>query len=528
METLNVVDDQVAQTKFTNAQWLGDEGFFYSTYDTPDGSHLSAKTDAHKVYFHTLGQTQSDDALVFGQPDDGKYRYATAQTSDDQRWLYVYGANDTKTNRVWVRSLAEMDAPFSEVTLSGDSRTWCVATTNSHHILYTDDQAANGRLVSVPVSEPSMQVMTDFIPESDVAIQETTLAAGHLFVSVAKDVLTVVRQYRLDGTFVRELNLPANGAVMVAFDSSDSETVFISCVGLSQPMVHIEMNVNSGEYKTRIAPTLPFDASEFVTEQVFYPSKDGTQIPMFISHKKGLKLDGAAPTMLYGYGGFNVTVPPVISATVAAWLEQGGVWVQANIRGGGEYGKRWHLAGTKQNRQNVFDDFIAAAEYLIDRNICSSNTLAIKGGSNGGLLVGACMTQRPELFAAALPAVGVLDMLRYHCFTSGAGWAFDYGTSEESEDMFLALKAYSPLHNVKDDQRYPWTLITTGDHDDRVVPAHSFKYAATLQQKASHETPQLIRIDKKAGHGAGKSKQAIIDETADQFAFAWMAFEAQS
>lgn len=526
-QTRKVVDEQVNRVKSSPLFWKGDEGFYYSTYDPVDASHLSARNDQHKVYFHRFSSELSDDALIFGDAEDPVFRIAHAQVSDDQRWLYIIAANDTNSNRLFVRPLNTMDAPWQEITVSGEYACYCIGNTDTHHLLLTDYEAPMRRVVSVPVESPSLNHLSDVVPEQAISLQDIRRVGQSLFLVHGRDALCEVTQTTLEGQLIRTVELPGNGAVALADGLENDTQAFISCAGLSQPMVHVELDLATGESRTRIPAELPFEASDYETHSLFYTSKDGTRVPVFITHRKGLTYDGTAPTILYGYGGFGITVPPVINANIAAWLEQGGVWVQANIRGGDEYGKVWHDAGTKLNKQNVFDDFIAAAEFLIEKQVCSSSTLAIEGGSNGGLLVGACMTQRPELFAAALPGVGVLDMLRYQEFTIGAAWAYDYGLSTDSEEMFQGLLAYSPLHNVREGVRYPWTLVTTGDHDDRVVPAHSFKFAAELQAKASEETPQLIRIQRNAGHGAGKSKQAMIDENADVFAFARMAFDAQ-
>jgi prolyl oligopeptidase len=378
--------------------------------------------------------------------------------------------------------------------------------------------ALNKRVVQVDAANPSSENWEDFIPETEHVLSAST-AGGHFFANYMVDAVSQVKQYDEEGNLVREVDLPGIGSARGFSAREEDNVLYYYFTNYITPTSNYKYDIESGTTELYNQPEIDFDSAEYESKQVFYASKDDTKIPMIITHKKGVELNGNNPTMLYGYGGFNVSLTPGFSTANVTWLENGGVYAVANLRGGGEYGEAWHDAGTKLQKQNVFDDFIAAAEYLIEQNYTSSEKLAIRGGSNGGLLVGACMTQRPDLFQVALPAVGVLDMLRYHTFTSGAGWAYDYGTSEDSPEMFEYLLNYSPLHNIKEDVEYPATLVTTGDHDDRVVPAHSFKFAAELQSKQTGVNPALIRIETDAGHGAGKPTSKIIEEYADMFAF---------
>jgi prolyl oligopeptidase len=522
-DTKALVDDAVSRVKFTGISWQGDEGFYYSTYPSGEGSLLSARTDDHKAYFHKLNQPSSADTLVFGTDMQERYRYVGAEVSHDQQWLIAYGANVTATNTLWVRPLGETNLSWSAISKDSAARLSYVGSDEDALLIFTDYKAPNGRLVKVSAHNFEIESAVDVIAESEYPIEQIRCAGQYLLVVYKNDVLQRVHQFSLQGEFIREIELPANGMAQLVNQSPKDKLGLVVCADLATPIHLNQFALDDGRVSTRFEPSLPFNRDQFETRQVFYPSKDGTQIPMFIVQPKGLELDGNTPVILYGYGGFNVTVPPVINAGIATWLEAGGVYAIANIRGGGEYGKAWHRSGTRHKRQNVFDDFIAGAEYLVENKYGSSETLVIRGGSNGGLLVGACMTQRPELFKAALPAVGVLDMLRYHQFTSGAGWAYDYGIADDDEAMFQTLKSYSPLHNLRAGVQYPATLITTGDHDDRVVPAHSFKFAAQLQycaeQQAIGTAPALIRVNKNEGHGAGKSMQTIIEESTDAYAF---------
>ena len=517
-ETGEQLEEPLVDVKFSGISWKGNDGFYYSSYDKPEGSELSAKTDQHKLYYHELGTAQSDDQLIFGGTEEEKHRYVGGYVTEDDRFLVVSAANSTSGNTLYIKDLSDPDADL--VLVDGNMDYDTSVLTSRDHTLYleTNMDAPNGRVVTVDASNPQPENWQDFIAHSDNVLNPST-GAGYIFAEYMVDAVSKVEQYDYDGNKVRDIELPGVGSASGFSEKQDAEKVFYSFTNYSTPQTIYEMNPDTGESVVYEESGADFDSSQYVSKQVFYTSKDGTKVPMIITHKKGMALDGSNPTILYGYGGFNISLTPSFSIANAAWLEMGGVYAVANLRGGGEYGKEWHKAGTKMQKQNVFDDFIAAGEYLIDEDYTSSERLAVRGGSNGGLLVGAVMTQRPELFAVALPAVGVLDMLRYHTFTAGAGWAYDYGTAEDSPEMFEYLLNYSPVHNVEEGVAYPATLITTGDHDDRVVPAHSFKFAAELQEKAGGDNPQLIRIETNAGHGAGTPVSKTIEQYSDIFGF---------
>nr|WP_243618945.1 prolyl oligopeptidase family serine peptidase [Aliidiomarina sp. B3213] len=517
-ETGEQLEPAIVDVKFSGISWVGNEGFYYSSYDKPEGSELSAKTDQHKLYYHELGTAQSEDALVFGGTEADKHRYVQASVSEDNRFLFIYGANSTSGNKMFIRDLENPEAGLTTVLDHDQSDTYVLDTRGSTLYLLTNLDAPNQRVVTVDASNPTPEHWQDFIPETENVLSPST-GSGYIFAEYMVDAISQIEQYNYEGEHIRTVELPGVGSVGGFSGKREDETLYFTFTNYSTPSSIYAYQPDSGESEVYREPAIDFDSSQFESKQVFYTSKDGTQVPMIITYKKGLELDGTNPTILYGYGGFNISLTPSFSVANAAWLEMGGVYAVANLRGGGEYGKAWHDAGTQMQKQNVFDDFIAAAEYLIAEDYTSSDRLAVRGGSNGGLLVGAVMTQRPELFAVALPAVGVLDMLRYHTFTAGAGWAYDYGTSEDSEEMFDYLLGYSPVHNVEENVSYPATLITTGDHDDRVVPAHSFKFAAELQAKASDDTPQLIRIETNAGHGAGTPVSKTIEQYADIYSF---------
>ncbi len=511
-----VVEDTLVDVKFSGLSWKGNEGFFYSSYDKPKGSQLSAKTDQHKLYFHKLGTSQKEDKVIFGA--DQKRRYVGGSVTDDDNYLVITASVATYGNELYVKDLTNPNSPLVVIVDNFNSDSNVIENDGTKLYIETDWNAPNKRIVTVDVSNPKPENWKDFIPETENVLTPST-CGGFFFANYMKDAVSVVQQYDYSGKLVRNIQLPGLGTATGFSGKKTDKTVYYSFANYITPGTIYALEPQSGKSVIYEKPKVDFKSEEYVSKQVFYTSKDGTKIPMMITHKKGLKLDGKNPTILYAYGGFNISLTPSFSIANAVWLENGGIYAVANLRGGGEYGKKWHDAGTKMQKQNVFDDFIAAAEYLISEKYTSSSFLAIRGGSNGGLLVGATMTQRPDLMKVALPAVGVLDMLRYHTFTSGAGWAYDYGTSQDSKEMFEYIKKYSPVHNVKKGTQYPATMVTTGDHDDRVVPAHSFKFAAELQEKQSGSNPTLIRIDVKAGHGAGKSIAATIQENADVQAF---------
>jgi prolyl oligopeptidase len=518
VETKEQLEPTLVDVKFSGISWYGNEGFYYSSYDKPEGSELSAKTDQHKLYYHKLGTSQADDPVVFGGTEVEKHRYVGGQVTEDDRYLVITAAVSTSGNKLFLKDLSKPDSELVTVLDHTDSDTYVIDNQDSKLFLVTDLNAPNKRVVTVDAGNPQSDNWQDLIPETENVLSPAT-GAGYIFAEYMVDAIAQVKQYTYDGKLVRDVELPGVGSIGGFSGKKDEEVLYYTFTNYSTPGTIYAFNADAGESSVYAESKAEFDSSAYESKQVFYTSKDGTQVPMIITYKKGIELDGTNPTILYGYGGFNVSLTPSFSMTNAMWLELGGVYAVANLRGGGEYGKKWHDAGTQMKKQNVFDDFIAAAEYLIAENYTSSEKLAVRGGSNGGLLVGAVMTQRPDLMQVALPAVGVLDMLRYHTFTAGAGWAYDYGTAEDSEAMFEYLYGYSPVHNVKQGTHYPATLVTTGDHDDRVVPAHSFKFAAELQAKDAGANPQLIRIETNAGHGAGTPVSKTIEQYADIYGF---------
>ncbi|WP_228445353.1 prolyl oligopeptidase family serine peptidase [Thalassotalea sp. HSM 43] len=510
--------DTLVDVKFSGISWFNNEGFYYSSYDKPEGSELSAKTDQHKLYYHQLGKPQSEDALIFGGTDEQKRRYVSGEVTEDGRYLFIYGAVSTSGNDLYMKDLSKPDSELVTVLDHTDSDTSLLHSDGDTLYFVTNLDAANKKVVTVDAKSPTSENWKDLIAETDNVLAPT-VGGGYIFAEYMVDAISKVMQYDMTGKLVREVSLPGVGSSSSLSGKTDETTLYYSFNNYTTPSTIYSFDVNSGKSDVYMASKAKVNSDDFVSKQIFYTSKDGTKVPMIISHMKALKLDGSNPTILYGYGGFNISLTPSFSVANAVWMEQGGIYAVANLRGGGEYGKKWHIAGTQLQKQNVFDDFISAGEYLISENYTSSDYLAIRGGSNGGLLVGAVMTQRPDLVKVALPAVGVLDMLRYHTFTAGAGWAYDYGTSEQSEEMFNYLKGYSPTHNVKDGVSYPATMVTTADHDDRVVPAHSFKFAAELQAKQAGDAPTLIRIETNAGHGAGTPVSKSIEQYADIFGF---------
>lgn len=515
-KTKKLVGETLVDVKFSGVSWYGSEGFYYSSYDKPEGSELSAKTDQHKLYYHKLGTSQKEDKLIFGQ--DQKRRYVGGYVTRDKNYLIVSASTSTSGNELYIKDLTKPDSNFVTIVDNFNSDNNIIDNEGSKLFIATNFNAPNMKVVTVDAANPQQKNWKDLIPETENVLSAST-GSGYIFAAYMKDAVSVVKQYDYNGKLVRDIQLPGIGTAGGFGGKKEEKTLYYSFTNYTTPGTIYSFDPKSGKSAVYQKPKVDFNSDEYESKQVFYTSKDGTKIPMIITHKKGIKLDGKNPTILYGYGGFNISLTPSFSIPNAVWMENGGIYAVANLRGGGEYGKKWHDAGTKLQKQNVFDDFIAAAEYLIANKYTSSDYLAISGGSNGGLLVGATMTQRPDLMKVALPAVGVLDMLRYHTFTAGAGWAYDYGTAEDNADMFSYLKGYSPVHNVKKGTKYPATLVTTGDHDDRVVPAHSFKFAAELQDKHQGDNPVMIRIGVKAGHGAGKSIAQMIEEYSDIQAF---------
>ncbi|MBU2900711.1 prolyl oligopeptidase family serine peptidase [Maribacter dokdonensis] len=517
-ETKEVVEDTLIDIKFSGLSWKGNDGFYYSSYDKPKGSELSAKTDQHKVYYHKLGTPQKNDELIFGGTPTEKHRYIGASVTEDNKYLLISASVSTSGNKLFIRNLEDPNGLLIPMVEDTESDNYVIDNVGSKLYIVTNRNAPNKKIVTVDASNPEAKNWVDFIPETENVLNPNT-GGGYFFAEYMVDAISKVFQYDYEGKLIREVELPGLGSVGGFGGEKEDKELYFSFTNYNTPGSTFKYNVESGTYELYWKPNIDFNPENYTSEQVFYSSKDGTKVPMIITYKKGTELNGKNPTILYAYGGFNVSLTPSFSIGNAVWMEQGGIYAVPNLRGGGEYGKKWHDAGIKTKKQNVFDDFIAAAEYLVDNNYTSKEYLAIRGGSNGGLLVGATMTQRPDLMQVALPAVGVMDMLRYHTFTAGAGWAYDYGTAEDSDEMFQYLKGYSPVHNVKAGTAYPATLVTTGDHDDRVVPAHSFKFAAELQEKQAGSNPTLIRIETNAGHGAGTPVSKTIEQYADIFGF---------
>jgi prolyl oligopeptidase len=513
-----IIGDTLVDIKFSGLSWYKDEGFYYSSYDKPKGSALSDKTDQHKVYYHQLGTPQKKDVLIYGGTAEEKHRYIGATVTEDNRYLFVSLRVSTSGNKLIFKDLTKPNSSFIPILEHTESDTYLIDNVGAKLFFVTNLNAPNQKIVSVDAQNPSPEHWVDLIPETKHVLSAST-AGGYFFAEYMVDAISQVKQYDYDGNFIRDIKLPGIGNAGGFGGKKEDKVDFYSFTNYKTPASIYTFDIETGLSELYWRPEIDFNSDGYESKQVFYASKDGTKIPMIITHKKGINLDGKNPTILYGYGGFNISLNPSFSVANAVWLDQGGIYAVPNLRGGGEYGKNWHTAGTQMNKQNVFDDFIAAAEYLISEQYTASDYLAIRGGSNGGLLVGATMTQRPDLMKVALPAVGVLDMLRYHTFTAGAGWAYDYGTAQDSQEMFAYLLGYSPVHNVNKGISYPATLVTTGDHDDRVVPAHSFKFAAELQNKQSGNNPTLIRIETDGGHGAGTPVSKTIAQYADIFGF---------
>lgn len=517
VETKEIIEDTLIDVKFSAISWKANEGFYYSSYDKPKGSELSAKTDQHKLYYHKLNTSQKSDEIIFGLKQ--KRRYVNGYVTQDNHYLVISAASSTSGNELYIKDLKNSNSEIICIINNFDSDNDIIENSDSNLYIFTNKNAPNKKVVTVDYKNPSPENWKDFIPETENVLSITT-GGNYFFAEYMKDAVSLLKQFDYSGKLIREVQLPGLGSMSGFSGKKKEKILYYSFTNYTTPASIYSFEPKSGKSILYQKPKIDFNSDEFESKQVFYTSKDGTKIPMIITYKKGLKLDGKNPTILYGYGGFNISLTPGFSVSNAIWMENGGIYAVPNLRGGGEYGKKWHDAGIKISKQNVFDDFIAAAEYLISNNYTSSNFLAIKGGSNGGLLVGATMTQRPDLIKVALPAVGVMDMLRYNAFTAGAGWAYDYGTAQDSKEMFEYLLNYSPVQNVKNGVQYPATMVTTGDHDDRVVPAHSFKFAAELQDKQTGNNPTIIRIDINAGHGAGKSVNLTIRESADTLAFA--------
>lgn len=521
VETGKALNDKIEWVKFGGASWKGN-GFYYSRYDKPSKStQYSAANKYQKVYYHELGQSQDQDRLIYQDP---KYplRYYWPSVTEDEDFLFINIAEGTSGGEIWFSDLKKgKDTDFKLLVKGFESNPGVIETHNGKILLMTDKDAPKYKLVAIDPANTAPENWVTLIPENKHLLEWVSFTGNKLFAGYQQDVSSRIYQYSTEGKMEKTIDLPGIGTAGGFGGSKKDMETFYSFTSFTVPSLIYRYDISSAKSELFKTIEFPADLSNYTTNRVFYKSKDGTQIPMFITHKKGLKMDGTNPTLLYGYGGFNISITPSFSTSKIAFLEQGGIYAIANLRGGGEYGEDWHKAGMLEKKQTVFDDFIAAAEFLISEKYTSKDKLAIQGRSNGGLLVGACMTQRPDLFKVALPGVGVLDMLRYHKSTVGWGWAVEYGKSDVKNEFEYLLK-YSPLHNIKDNVQYPATLVTTGDHDDRVVPSHSFKFIATLQAKAAAKNkniPYMVRIDTNAGHGAGKPTSKTIEEEADVWAF---------
>lgn len=517
LKTGKLMDDHITWAKFSNAAWVGD-GFYYSAYDAPQqGREYSNVNAVQKIYYHKIGTPQSADQLFYQNPAN-PMRFYSVYVNDEETMMFLYESGAGSGNNIYVRNLKQANSQFIQMTSNLDLQYSLVETIGDKMYFMTNDGAPKNKLMVTDINHPGFKDWKTLVPESDNMLEGVTFTNGKMILNYLKDASNHAYIYSLEGKQMGEIQLPTVGSAGF-YGDKDRPEVFYSFSTFTVPTTVYQHDMDNQSSKVYAAPKVKFKQGDYVSEQVFYASKDGTKIPLFITYKKGLKRNGKNPVFLYGYGGFNVALTPYFSSIRIPFLENGGIYAQACLRGGSEYGEAWHTAGTKMQKQNVFDDFISAGEWLINNKYTSKDYLAIVGGSNGGLLVGACMTQRPDLFKVCVPEVGVMDMLRYHKFTIGWNWAPDYGTSADSKEMFDYLRSYSPLHNLKAGTKYPATLITTADHDDRVVPAHSFKFAATLQRDNAADTPTLIRIDTKAGHGGGKPLSKQLEEQADIYGF---------
>lgn len=518
IESRNMLKDSIHWVKFSGISWYKN-GFYYSAYDAPaEGQALSGSNQFHKIFYHTLGTAQSDDKLIF-EDKVNPLRNFYAYLTEDQEYLLVSESESTSGNALYVKKTSEMDKPFQKIAEGFEFEYNVVDHLNNQLLLMTTDHAPLKKLVLIDLSNPSKENWKTILAESDKVMESVSLVGNRIYAEYLADANTKAYFFDYDGKMIKELQLPTLGTVAGFSGEKGENTAFYGFTSFTFPTTIYKYDLTTDASAVYSASGVDFNPEKFVTEQIFFESKDGTKIPMFLVYKKGLVKDGNNPLLLYGYGGFNISLTPTFSISRIPFIEQGGIYVTVNLRGGGEYGEAWHQEGTKLKKQNVFDDFIGAAEYLINKKYTNPSKLAILGGSNGGLLVGACMTQRPELFKVAIPVVGVMDMLRYQNFTIGWAWAGDYGRSDESKEMFAYLYGYSPLHNLKKGVSYPATMAITADHDDRVVPAHTFKFMAELQDKHEGKNPVIVRIETKAGHGAGKPTTKVIEENTDMYSF---------
>ena len=517
IQTGELLPDHIEWAKFSGAAWQGD-GFYYSAYDAPEqGKEFSNVNETHKIYYHKIGTPQSQDVLFYQNPVYPK-RFYSVGVNREETMMYLTESGAGAGNNLFIRDLRVPQSQFIQMTSNMDNQYYPIDFIGDKIYLFTNDGAAKNRVMVTDIRKPGVNDWQELIPEQEDVLEDASIIDGKLVLTYIKDASNHVFVHTLNGQRLYEVNLPSVGSVGIS-GKKERKECFITFTSFTVPGTVYQYDLDKNERSLYAAPKVNFNLNAYESQQLFFTSKDGTRIPMFLTYKKGLKRNGKNPVYLYGYGGFNISMSPSFSSSRIPFLENGGIYVVVNLRGGSEYGEEWHQAGTKMQKQNVFDDFIAAAEYLIAEKYTSKEKIAIVGGSNGGLLVGACMTQRPDLFRVAIPQVGVMDMLRYHRFTIGWNWASDYGTSEDSKEMFEYLRGYSPLHNLKPGTAYPATLVTTADHDDRVVPAHSFKFAATLQECHVGDNPVLIRIDTKAGHGGGKPISKVIEEQADIYGF---------
>ena len=519
MATLELLPDHIEWAKFTGANWYKD-GFFYAAYDRPEaGKEFSNVNENHKIYYHKLGTSQDEDELFYSNPAQPRY-FHSVELTEDEHYMFLFESGQGAGSTLWIRDMEDPKGKFVQIADNMDYQYSPIDVIDDVLYIFTNYNAPKGRICRVSAKTPQMENWMDVIPEGENVIAGINLAKGKMIVTYDKDAANHAYVYTMDGQQLHEIALPTYGAVGFSSRYEEPE-VFYAFTSFAFPTTIYQYNIDDNTSTVFRAPAIDFKSDDYVTEQVFVTSKDGTKVPMFLTYKAGLQKDGKNPTLLYGYGGFNVTLNPGFSTSRLPFIENGGIYAQMNLRGGNEYGEEWHIAGTKLQKQNVFDDCIACAEYLINNNYTSADYLALNGGSNGGLLVGAVVNQRPDLFKVAVPQVGVMDMLRYHLFTIGWNWASDYGTSADDEAMFKALYAYSPLHTIQSGENvhYPAIMVTTADHDDRVVPAHSFKYAATLQAAQTGNEPKIIRIDTKAGHGGGKPISKVLEEQADIYSF---------
>ncbi len=517
LKTGQLTEDHIEWAKFSDAAWQGD-GFYYSAYDAPvKGKEFSNVNEGHKIYYHKIGTPQSEDVLFYQNPAYPK-RFYFCSVNEEETMMFLYEAGAGAGNNLFVRDLRKPQSQLIQMTTDMDCQYSPIYNDGDRIYLFTNYKAPKGRIMTADIHHPGIESWQELIPEQQHVLSGAEIINRQLVLTYQQDASDHAYLYDLNGQLKHEVHLPSVGSVGFTGDEKEPEC-FYTFTSFTVPGTVYQYDMDKDQSTVYASPKVKFRLDDYTSEQVFFQSKDGTRIPMFLTYKKGMKRNGKNPVFLYGYGGFNISLGPGFSAVRISFLEKGGIYAQVSLRGGGEYGEEWHQAGTKMQKQNVFDDFIGAAEWLISQKYTCSDKLAIVGGSNGGLLVGACMTQRPELFGVAIPEVGVMDMLRYHKFTIGWNWASDYGTSDDSKEMFEYLRAYSPLHNLKPGTAYPATLVTTADHDDRVVPAHSFKFAATLQECQKGNKPVLIRIDTKAGHGGGKPLAKILEEQADIYGF---------